>query len=337
MSENQLVEVVKNCDLEPVKSQSILTGFNEYVSKAEKLTKQAFAIVIKDVTQVHDMALAKELKKEAQALWKSAEETHKSLKEQSLREGRAIDGCKNIIKAMIEPIKEHLVQQEKFVELQQQRALDLIEHERLESIRDLQFDVDLSCYDLRNMPEEAFQRLFKSLTDEKAEAQRKIKEAEKAAEDAEKARAAEEKRLKAENAKLKAEAEKREKELEKERAVQAKKDAEEKARIEADRARVQAERAAEEKKHAEELAKQKAEAEKARAEIEKIAREKEAQAKKEAEEAERIAQLGDKGVIEILLQQFKSIGFPQVRSKRVLQKINTAKMLTDDIIHVLEK
>jgi hypothetical protein len=39
------------------------------------------------------------------------------LKEQALREGKAVDGIANVLKALIVPLEEHLDKQERFVEI----------------------------------------------------------------------------------------------------------------------------------------------------------------------------------------------------------------------------
>ncbi len=61
------------------------------------------------------------------------ERTRKELKEQSLREGKAIDGIANVLQALIIPIEEYLGQQENFVQIREAERAEAkrIEDERL--------------------------------------------------------------------------------------------------------------------------------------------------------------------------------------------------------------
>ena len=60
------------------------------------------------------------------------ETVRKELKEQALREGKAIDGIANVLKALIIPIEEYLKKQEDFVVLKEAAR---IEAERAEEER----------------------------------------------------------------------------------------------------------------------------------------------------------------------------------------------------------
>lgn len=115
---NQLVEIVESSGLEKSKAQYILENFQDYFTIAADWEKKAQAIVVTKADQKAEMKMAREgrlfLKEKRVAL----EKARKELKEQSLREGKAIDGIANVLKALIVPIEQYLQNQENYVEIQ---------------------------------------------------------------------------------------------------------------------------------------------------------------------------------------------------------------------------
>jgi len=212
---NELTIVAKESGLEQTKVEALLSNFGKSYAEAKELSKDALAIVVTEEDQTQEMQQARAKRLALKSIRVDVENTRKSLKEQSLREGKAIDGMSNIIKALIIPIEEHLEKQEKFAELKQaeRRAIKLAE--RIEKLS--QFVPDVSLYNLENMTDEAFDSLLGSskvafedqkAAEAKAEADRITKE---------KADAEERERVRLENIKLKEEADKRELEIKKER------------------------------------------------------------------------------------------------------------------------
>lgn len=120
MSENQLQVIVAESGLDSTKAQVILNQFQDYFAIAADWETKARAIVVSNDSQEAEMKMARAgrlfLKEKRVAI----EKTRKELKEQALREGKAIDGIANVLKALIVPIEEYLERQEKFVEIKQQ-------------------------------------------------------------------------------------------------------------------------------------------------------------------------------------------------------------------------
>jgi len=260
--ENQLVEILKVNELEPTKAEIIVKQFSGFLEEARTWEAKAKSIVIKDVSQTQEMQEAREARLALKTIRVNAENKRKELKEQSLREGKAIDGISNVIKAVIVPIEEHLEKQEKFVEIQEEQRKEKINLDRISQLQP--YVEDVSVYNLKEMSEAGFNQLLngaKVALEAQKEAERKAEE--------ERLRIAEEERkeqerIKEENEKLRKEAEAREKEIAKERA-----------KVEAERKK------AEEEQRKEREAREKAEAElKEREESEK-------RAKRESEEKER--------------------------------------------------
>lgn len=263
----QLEVLISDSGLDSTKAEAMLQSFQDYFQIVADWETKAKTIVVTDESQIAEMKMARIgrlfLKEKRIAI----ENTRKKLKEQSLREGKAIDGIANILKALIVPIEEHLEEQEKFAEKKEAARK---EAERIEAER---------------IAEE--ERLAK----EKAEREEAIRKAEE--------QRIEQERIYKENLRLKAEAEAREIAMQKETAKrrlveEAARKEREKAEFMAKVAREKAEsekraleeKARKERERAEYLAKvaiEKAEAEK-RAVEEKARREKEEALRKAEQE-----------------------------------------------------
>jgi hypothetical protein len=117
---NELQVLVDESGLETTKAKLLLDKFSDYFEIASEWEKKAKSIIVTDESQTEDMELAKTgrlfLKEKRIAL----EKTRKSLKEQSLREGKAIDGIANVLKSVIVPTEEYLKKQENFVALKEE-------------------------------------------------------------------------------------------------------------------------------------------------------------------------------------------------------------------------
>ena len=127
---NQLEIIVKESGLEQTKAQVILTKFQDYFDLASKWEQKAKTILVTDEKQTSDMKMARIGRLELREKRLAIENTRKELKEQSLREGKAIDGIANVLKALIVPIEDYLEKQEKFVEI---RLTERTEQLRLEA------------------------------------------------------------------------------------------------------------------------------------------------------------------------------------------------------------
>ena len=243
----ELITIVEESGLEKTQGQTILDQFSQFIKEAGEWEVKSKAIVITDISQVEEMANAREARLALKSIRVNAENTRKSLKEKALREGKAIDGIANVIKALIVPLEEYLERQEKFAENLENERKAKIEAQRTVELS--KYVEDVTLYNFREMSDEAFVNLVqmvKTSFEAKQEALRKIELERIQNEQKEKEEQA---RIKEERDRLRKEAEAREKELAKERAEQAKK-----LEIEKEKARKEAE--AREKLEAELKAKQ---------------------------------------------------------------------------------
>jgi hypothetical protein len=129
---NQLEIIVKESGLEQTKAAYILKQFQDYFKIASEWETKAKQIVVTDENQVVDMKLARTGRLFLREKRITLENSRKELKEQSLREGKAIDGIANVLKALIVPIEDYLDRQEHFVENKKQAEDEI---KRLEEIK----------------------------------------------------------------------------------------------------------------------------------------------------------------------------------------------------------
>lgn len=169
----ELVVVIENAGLETSQVENLMKNYAGNFQEAKKIVNEYKSIVVTSVDQTDLMAKAKDGRKKLKEIRVATEKTRISLKEQSLREGKAIDGMANIIKALIIPVEEHLEKQEKFAELQEAERLAKKHADRIEKLSLLVDDVSL--YNLKDMTDEVFENLVKSST-EAREAKKKAEE-----------------------------------------------------------------------------------------------------------------------------------------------------------------
>lgn len=307
--------IVKQANLDEVKTKSIMESFNGFFEIASEWESKAKEIVVTDENQKDLMKLAREGRLFLKTKRIDVENKRKALKEQSLREGQTIDSIARVLKNLIEPIEEYLETQEKFAEIKEANRKAALEAERIEILKPL--NTPYNFYDLKNMSEDDFDSLVLGLLGLKAAINEKIAAQKRAEEERiaiEKAEAEERERVRLENERLRAEAAEREKQIAAERVrIEAeRKAAEEKARKEreeverklraeaAERERIEAELKA--KKEAEEKAIREAAAKEAELERQKIAAERKA---KRAPDKAKLIELS-KLVIEIKMPEVKS-------------------------------
>jgi len=289
----QVLDVIESAGLEQDTTRTLRQKFMPFWEQAEKWRETAAGLVVTDASQTREMKMAREARLALREIRINADKTRKALKEDSIRYGRAVQGVYNVIEYLIKPIEEHLLEQEKFAEIQAQRRLEALnaERERIAAPLVAWIDVDLPFTNTpwANFDEAKFQEIISAAQAAKeAEAEEAARlEAERIAR--EKAEEEERQRILEENARLRAEAEERER-----------KAAAERAELEAQR------RAAEE------------EARKERAERERI--EADARRKAEADEAERrkAAAAPDKEKLLAFAAELQAIDLPQVSNAQAM-------------------
>lgn len=314
---NELAVKLKETNLEEESSKRLEDIFMPYFKQAEEWKNKAKDIMVTDESQVEEMKIARESRLALKNIRCDVEKKRKSLKEESLRYGKAVDGMANVIKFLIAPIENHCKEQEEFVRIRQEKRLQELEFNRKEELINL--DVDVELYDLRIMSEEKYSLLLeqsKKLYNDKIEAEKAL----------EKARIEEEKRQKEENERIRKENER------------LKKEAEERDRIEAEKQKkLEAEREKERKKQEDILKKEREKHARLEAELleKKRIEQEESQKRKEAEEKakeeERQKELApDKDKLNELALRIVNTEMPEVKDDK-------AKEIIENVVELLNK
>lgn len=176
---NELALAIQSSGLQENTIENLMKSFSQSFNDARIVVDSAKEIVVTDENDIEGMKLAREKRLELKKIRTTVENIRKDLKEQALREGKAIDGAANIIKALIAPVEEHLEKQEKFAEV---KAMERLEEKYTDRIKQLQMYVDdVTVYSLKEMSDDAFSKLLESSksnwqakkdAEEKAEADR---------------------------------------------------------------------------------------------------------------------------------------------------------------------
>ena len=116
MPENKLEIIVRESGLEATKANTLLEQFKDYFQIAAEWEAKAKTIIVTNETQTADMQMARVGRLFLRDKRIAIEKTRLKLKADIVREGKAIDGISNVLKALIVPIEEYLGNQEKFVE-----------------------------------------------------------------------------------------------------------------------------------------------------------------------------------------------------------------------------
>lgn len=332
----ELLVIVKESGMTSAAQDIIVSHFEPFFLKAKEWNEKAKELVVTDETQTDLMKEARTSRLALREIRINADKTRKSLKEDSLRYGKAVQSIYNMIETLIVPTEEHLEKQEKFAEVQELKRVNALRSER-QTLLMPYVGYYIQNTDLGYVNESDFEMILKSAKYMKKEAEdaeeRKMweqqEEQKRREEEAEKMRLEREVML-AESNRLKAEM------AEKERAM-----AEERMKLEqeaqAERLRIEQEAQAERDKiemklRAERIAKGKLE--------------KELQAKREQEEAERLEaerleeiELSNKDAdkIEKLIYDIKSIKLPQVKSKKSKKIVSDVTILLAKVIAHIEK
>ncbi len=313
METKDLAVIVEQSGIEKTKAQTVLDQFTAFFGEAAEWEEKTRGLVITDVSQTKEMALARKGRLELREIRVNAEKTKKKLKENILVEGRFIDAIYNLIEGITKPIENALLEKEKFVERQEEARLEKIKADRIAMLEKYCPDCG-TVYAVGMMSDDAFARLLEDsrVAFEAREAKAKAEAEEAARIQAEEA--AERVRIAEENAKLRMEAEEREKSIAAEKAIREaeRKKEEEAAKVERDRQAALVRQAQEETERVKKELKDKADAE--------------AKAAKDKADAEaKAAMAGDREKVLIYIGQIESIAIPNVKSPE-------AKRLIDCII-----
>lgn len=332
------------------KHLELANAFNPLMANVKRLIKTAEGVDITGPEDKAAMALARKTRLALKGIRVDVEKKRKTLKEESLRTGKAIDGMANIVKFLIVPVEEQLQEQEDYAKkIEQKRISDLVES-RTQKL--MAFDVDCSAFDLAKMNSPTFDGLLsasqlghKAKLEAESKERKRIEEERAAKEKAEaeriEAERVERERIEAENAKLREEAAEREQKIEEERAkaqAEEEKKAAEIAKLEAEKREVEEQaaklREQDQQRQRDEAARvAKKEQDDRYAELTRI------NAEKEAKQACLAAP--DKDKLDVLLHAICDVTMPSVSSEVALDAVKLVTIKLNETVkhlrHAIEK
>jgi hypothetical protein len=142
--------------IEKTKGDYIRKKFQDFTQAVEEWSEKAKAIVVTDETQKEIMTEAREGRLLLKSKRIEVEKVRKSLKEQSLNEGRLIDSVAKYLTGLIESAEKHLELQEKFVEIQEQNKRAKLKEDRIKLLTPYSEVIDAYSIQLDLITEEAF-------------------------------------------------------------------------------------------------------------------------------------------------------------------------------------
>ncbi len=160
---NELIEVIQVNGLEQSKVESLMMSFAQNYQLARDFVGASKSITVTGEDDKEGMKKAREARLSLRKIRTDVEHTRISLKEQSLRESRAIDGAANIIKALIAPAEDRLEELEKFAEIAKQNREMKIIADRMEKLRQYVSDVSIYRLEPDNMSDAIFDNLLANL------------------------------------------------------------------------------------------------------------------------------------------------------------------------------
>ena len=99
--ETGLIAQVSDLEVDQETRIALCKSFEPLYKQASEWAEQANAINVTSVDDKEGMKASRELRLNLKGLRVDADKLHKKLKEDSLRRGRAIDGFRNIVKALV--------------------------------------------------------------------------------------------------------------------------------------------------------------------------------------------------------------------------------------------
>jgi hypothetical protein len=197
--------------------EKIQTHFLDFEKQAGEWMTKAKTIKVTDAKQTDLMKDAKDARLALKGIRVSVEKKHTELKADALKYGQTLDKVKRTLVGYIEPIEEYLLEQETFLEVQEEKRRKELFDKRIIELKPYISEQEAKAFPLGDMKDEAFANLLngyklaKEAKENEAKAQQTLREEQQQRDDAER------KRLAAENEKLRKEKEQQEAKLKKER------------------------------------------------------------------------------------------------------------------------
>lgn len=310
---SDLTKTVKESNMPTSKAEALEAAFMPFFEAAALHCQTAFTIKVTNLAQTAEMGRARAERLALKDIRVAKEKIRKQVKEDALREGKAIDKIANFLDSVIEPMEKYLLDQEDYGKrLQEKQQAEARDARQCEAGKYLEFFPQ--TIDLGTISDEEFARLLHYATAQWNERETENMKIENERKEKERKEAEEREAMRAENERLKAESAKVAAQREQEREAAAKSQREADAKLAAERAEVERlERAERERVASENRAKMEAD----NAERERLRKEQEA--KEAAEKAALSA--SDKVKIEAIISEIKKIQVPDFAVRGSKQRV----------------
>lgn len=233
---NALADIVKTNELDPQDGQIIIDRFGSYEKIAQEWETKAKGIIVTSRDQTTEMAMAREARKKFSNMRIELEKARKAIGEPAFRKYKAVNAVAKYLQSLIQPIEDHLLEQEDFIKRDDAR---IKAEKKVEADRKAAAEA-LALAEAERKEQERIRKENEQLKKEVEEKEKQIQaereEARKKAEAKEKEMQAERKKAEAERLKLEEKA-KKEAEARKqvEEKLEAEKEAQRKTQLEAKR------------------------------------------------------------------------------------------------------
>lgn len=124
-------------DLQDSTETKIVGAFNPFLAQLQQYQDVAASLVVTDESQTELMAQAREGRLALRSIRIEADRVRKDLKRDSIDYGRAVQSAYKTIEELIKPAEEHLLAQEKYIELKRKAEIDRLQSKRLSQVSDL--------------------------------------------------------------------------------------------------------------------------------------------------------------------------------------------------------
>ncbi len=170
-----LVKIIEEHQLPSEKALQLQEKFLPIMKSLREWEDQALSIVVENETQKDLMKKARTMRLDLRDIRVNAEKDKKVMKEDSIREGAAIQKSFNYIEHRIKTLEEHLSTQENYAEIKKQERIDALQKERV-AIMQPYFEFvpanmaygEMEESDFNKMLEGAKLQVQKKIDDEKA-------------------------------------------------------------------------------------------------------------------------------------------------------------------------
>lgn len=158
-SGQELLAVVKESGLQQSKVETLVAKFGPFFADAKVIAAESQKIAVSSEDDTAGMKAAREARLKLKNIRVEAEKIRVALKEDSRREGLAIDGVNNVLKALVVPVEKYLEEQEKFAENAKIKRDAETHQKRIEQLS--KYVHDVSVYNLH--PDAISEEMFAAL------------------------------------------------------------------------------------------------------------------------------------------------------------------------------